>query len=293
MNKLILVTGGTGFIGRSLIEELSKNNYDLIILTRDKSIYANDTRYLYYDGTYDSLILSLSGKKIQMIIHLATLFVPNHKSSQINELVSSNILLGTHLLELTKELEISYFINTSTYAISVNGLNYDPQNLYSATKKAFLDIIKYFELICCKTKFVNLELFDTYGTCDKRPKFINLLIKSIKENNDFNMSLGEQEISYQYIDDVCNAFLVLINNLFFDKEPTESNYSIFNNEVYKLGDLADLVNSHTGNKIKINKGFYPYREREIMKITPAFNKISNWTPKISLLEGVNKLIKDE
>jgi nucleoside-diphosphate-sugar epimerase len=69
-----------------------------------------------------------------------------------------------------------------------------------------------------------------------------------------------------------------------------SNYSIFNNEVYKLGELADKINEFTGNKIKITKGFYPYRNREIMTIKPSFEILPNWSPKVSLIEGVNKII---
>jgi nucleoside-diphosphate-sugar epimerase len=214
MNKNILLTGGNGYIGQALINQLLDNNYNVISLIRTKNINSNNAyKEICYDGSFESISRNLIDEKIDIVVHLATLFLTNHNPSQINELITSNITLGTHLLELCKERSINYFINTSTYAISVNGIDYDPQNLYAATKKSFLDIQKFYELICINTNFINLELFDTYGIGDNRPKFINLLIDSIKNNRDFNMSAGNQEISYQYIEDVCNAYITLIDNI--------------------------------------------------------------------------------
>ncbi len=294
MQKRILLTGGSGFIGSYLLKRLIESNYYIITITRKPlEIISENYKNIIYDGTYESLNLKIKNEQIDFVIHLATYFLQNHKPPQIEELISSNITFGNHLLELTKELKISVFINTITYAQSVNGIKYDPQNLYSATKEAFEKIIKFYELTCPNTKFITLELFDTYGPGDTRPKFLNLLINSIKKGEDFNMSEGNQEISYQYIDDVTDAYITCLNNISDHKIRTGSRYSIYNGEVFKLKDLADLANNLTGNKIEITKGFYPYKNREIMKIKANYDILPFWTPKVKLADGILKIFSNE
>lgn len=54
MSKRIIVTGGTGFIGKRLVQELAGSNYELFILTRDKErtqkIFANKVTLLQWDA---------------------------------------------------------------------------------------------------------------------------------------------------------------------------------------------------------------------------------------------------
>jgi len=45
----VLVTGGTGFIGKYLVNELLKNNYDVVIFTRRKNFEMNDVEVKYGD----------------------------------------------------------------------------------------------------------------------------------------------------------------------------------------------------------------------------------------------------
>ena len=294
MDKRVILTGASGFIGRNLLLKLIKNNFDVITISRNPiEFYSNKHKNIIYKNSYESLITQFDKIPIYSVIHLATYFLQNHNSSQVSQLINSNLLFGNHLLELTKELNINSFINTSTYAQSVNGISYDPQNLYTATKEAFEKIIKFYNLTIPTTKFITLELFDTYGYNDSRPKFINLLLKSIVNGEDFKMSEGNQEISYQFIDDVTDAYLSCLTNQIENVTPFGSKYSIFNGEVYKLKDLANIINESTGKRIKILEGFYPYRHREIMTIKANYEILPNWTPKTDLLQGVSKILNYE
>ena len=90
---------------------------------------------IQYKGSYNDLEENLKDEQIDIVIHLATHFTSKHRTDEIRKLFESNILLGTYLLEYMKNHEVKKFINTSTYATSINGRNYNPQNLYSATKK--------------------------------------------------------------------------------------------------------------------------------------------------------------
>ncbi len=284
----ILVTGGTGYIGSNLVKILLKEEHKVFLLKRKNSkSLVNDERVIevLYDGTYCSL--EKINEKVDMIIHLATCFLVNHKTENIEDLLNANILLGTHLLEYASKHDIKDFINTETYAESITGIEYNPQNLYSATKKAFKDILKYY-VDSNKMRCISLVLSDTYGPNDVRKKFLNLVLEVLKsENNEFKMSPGEQEICYIYIDDVITAYIEAIKLISKLEEKDLKTYSVFGNEILTLNSLVELLEGLYNKKLKIEKGFYSYRLREIMKFNySSIERLPNWSPKVSLKDGV-------
>jgi len=285
-NKTILVTGASGFIGRNLINKLSATGAKLIaVIPASESVFL-PAETITYDGSFESLTVPFSESKIDFIVHLATLFLNNHKPEQITPLIDSNVKFGTHLLELCRQLKIPFFINTSTYFVFSQHNGYNPQNLYAATKYSFEAIMKYYEEIT-STVYVTLELTDTYGPGDSRPKFINLVLDAIMKNETLKMSPGEQEICYLYIDDAVDAFICCMS-LMAEKVITRNeHFSVYSGETYKLKDLVTLVASYMKADLPVEAGFYPYRDREIMKFQPTFPSLPGWKSKISIREGLD------
>jgi len=288
----ILITGGAGFIARNLVRELLKRNYNIITIYRETipKEFIGKVKMIQYKGNYNDLEENLEGEQIDIVIHLATHFTSKHRANEIRELFESNILLGTHILEYMKEHKAKKFINTSTYATSIDGTDYNPQNLYSATKKAFEDILVFY-VESEKMQTINLELSDTYGLGDTRPKFLNLLLDAIKENREFNMSPGEQEICYIHVRDVVNAYLRAIDMLVNEDIKKIENYSVYGDEVLTLNQLVNKVQDISGTKIQVNKGVYPYKEREIMKFKPKYPILPGWQPRVSLTQGILEVLE--
>ena len=68
--KTILITGGTGLIGRYLIKSLSKDSYTIYVLTRSESRFENNINFINWDP--DSQRLDLSNiPAVDYIINLA------------------------------------------------------------------------------------------------------------------------------------------------------------------------------------------------------------------------------
>jgi nucleoside-diphosphate-sugar epimerase len=141
-------------------------------------------------------------------------------------------------------------------------------------------------------KNITLSLYDTYGPNDNRPKFINLVIDALDKDVPFNMSPGNQEIRYVYIDDVVNAYCIALDLLMGNKIDKSETFSISGNESMSLNELVEYVSNTVGKKIETNPGFYNYRDREIMKCIPKFNKIPNWEAKVKLSEGIKQIIQN-
>lgn len=289
MNNKVLITGGTGYIGSNLIKELLHRGFEIYALYNKTVPIQLDEKlhWIKYDGNFDSLLAI--NKKIDIIVHLATVFVPKHSTDLVDNILKTNIMLGVHLLEYAKENDIKKFINTSTYAQSIDESSYNPQNFYSSTKQAFDDILKFYteaDLL----KSITLSLYDTYGPRDNRPKFINLVIDAFNKNEVFNMSPGNQTIRYVYIDDVVEAFCMSIELLLSDKVKKSTTYNVYGNESFTLNEMIKHICKVFDKDLKTNPGFYSYRDREIMDCKPKFDRIPNWFPKFDLEEGVKQII---
>ena len=130
-----------------------------------------------------------------------------HKYDDIPKLIESNILMGTKLLEAMKENSIHNFINAGTFAQHYEDAEYNPVDLYGATKQGFEDIIKYY-VNFENMKVIKLHIFNTYGSNDKKRRMMALLKETADSGETLKMSPGEQLIDTVYIDDIIDAFML-------------------------------------------------------------------------------------
>ena len=288
----VLLTGSTGFIGSNLLPALAEQHCVYTLIRQDTGPTTDKIQPVCYDGTYNSIEKGLAGKKIDAVVHLATHFCASHKTEDLDKLVDSNLRLGLQLLELSSETKIPYFISASTYAQSIDGPDYNPQNLYAATKQAFEDLMAYYQQVS-STRYITLELSDTYGPGDTRRKFINLAIDACLANQQFNMSAGEQEVNYLYVDDVVQAFITCLNLLENGTIGSGEKYGLQSDDVCTLSQLADLIWEIGGREKNIVKGFYPYRQREIMKMNRRYPQLPDWSAGVNLREGITRVMTEK
>lgn len=290
--KRAIVTGATGFVGSNLCKYLIENNWEVSIISRPSSDYTNINSVLNkvqlfeYDWNVEKLISFFKEKEADVVFHLASLFIAEHESNQINQLVDSNIKFGLHILEAMKESSTKQLINTGTSWQHYHTNEYNPVNLYAATKQAFESLIKYYteaENIRC----ITLKLFDTYGESDTRPKLINLLHKFADENKELNMSPGEQILDLVHVDDVVRAFVKAYEYLVEHRTKYEE-FGVGSRKPIQLKDLIDKFELVTGKKLNIIWGGRSYRKREVMKLWDAYEPLPGWNVEINLEEGLQK-----
>jgi len=293
----ILVTGGTGFIGRNLVRKLVEKGYEIHCIVRLNSNVSNidkRAKIFRHDGNIDLLIDFFQSQKFDGVVHLASLFLASHTRYDIENLILSNIKFGVELLEACKISNVKWFINTGTFWQNYKNERYNPVNLYAATKEAFEVIAKYYtetsELI-----FTTIKLNDTYGNDDTRNKLFNLWKKIALSGEVLEMSPGEQIIDICHIDDVINAYELLIEYLNSNKryEFKNKTYVVTSNERMSLKKLAEVFEKVTNKKLNIKWGARPYREREVMIPLENGEVVPNWKPKVSLEEGIKKLFEEE
>ncbi len=285
----ILVTGATGFIGKHLISYLSKR-HNLYILVRSGSncTFLNVNNVFVFSENIDELAAYLRKEKIDGIIHLASFYIAEHKSEQIKDLVLSNIYLGTALLEACKKAETKWFLNTGTiwqnYNVSDKSDEYNPVDLYAASKQAFITMAKYYTETS-KLRFCTLKLCDTYGPGDTRKKVLALFDRIAFTGETLAMSPGGQKLDLLHIDDVVNGFEQLANMLNDETVSVLSEYVLSSGKQISLRELADIYENLYDVRLNINWGGRAYRKREVMRPYQG-NILPGWKALV-LLNNIN------
>lgn len=265
----ILITGATGFVGRNLYAGLLKE-HELYVLTRessDSTVLTPEHEYVF-TGDIQHLENYLRSERIDGIIHLATKYVADHSNDQIKDMILSNIYLGTAVLDAASKAGVKWFLNVGTIWQNYNSPDYsdeyNPVNLYAATKQAFMTIAKFYTETT-GIRFCTLKLCDTYGPNDSRKKIIDLFSRIAASGETLAMSPGEQLIDIVHIDNVVKEFVKLIEILSDPTKEYREEYVVTSGRQISLRTLANEYEINNGVSLNIEWGGRPYRKREVMK----------------------------
>ncbi len=293
----ILVTGASGFIGGHLVNNLLKKTHNVHVLTRPSTnlgLFGTNINHIVcheHDGSTISMIKLVEQAQPDAVIHLASLFISEHGSEDVENLINSNILLSTQLIESMTLNDVRLLINAGTSWQHYQNRNYSPVNLYAATKQAFVSLLRFY-VETTNLNVINLELFDTFGPNDRRAKIFNLFDSAAKTGKPLLMSPGDQYIDPIYIDDVTNAFVVALNRLDTGLVEGEETYSVTSDSPVNLKRLAEIYEKVTGKNLNIEWGERPYRTREVMRPWSKGNSLPGWSPIISIQDGINRITQN-
>ena len=287
----IIITGATGFVGSNLVRKLHTNsNFNLYALIREKSDVSliPDGIQIIQLSQIENLTYALQELNIDGVIHLASLFIAEHKYSDIENLMDSNLTFGVKLIDSAARANIKWFINTSSFWQHFDNIENNPTNLYAATKSAFESILCYYRSAHLM-RITNLELFDTYGINDRRKKLISILLDAIENRSTISLSPGSQMLNLVHIDDVVSAYEIAIDRISDPTLALESKYSVHSDYRSSLQELAAIISKIWGSTIHAKWGDRPYRTREYMDPFHLHPTLPGWHAKISLIEGLHRL----
>lgn len=289
----LLVTGATGFVGTNFIQRMHKK-YDITAIVRQTSNISkieNYCKFYIYDNNLDNLIAFCKQKKIKGILHLATLLSNGgHSLTMLDNILESNIAFGVKMLEVSKQVQMNFFINTSSTTLYCNSDIYNPSSLYAATKKAFEDIMLYYG-ITSQTVYSNLVLFNILGPNDNPSSLFSLLRQSLDTKNCLYMSDGNQIVDYSHVYDIVDGLDCLIGNI--KKDPLSyknTTFSLHGDERMSLKDLVLLYEKVIRKKLNIKWGARPKREMENLRPWEKGNPLPNWKRKIKLKNAFEMMI---
>lgn len=299
MKRKALVTGATGYIGSNLCQSLLDDKWNVEVLVRKSSsllvpILASKVASHVYDGSTESVLEAVKKSKPDIVFHIASRFIAEHQSADISDLISSNILYGTQLVEACVQCGVKCFLNTGTSWQHYRSSNYDPVCLYAATKQAFEDILDFYS-DAYSLRVINLKLFETYGPNDMRPKLINFLIKTALTGERLGISPGNQALDLVYITDVTNAFICCAHQLIEGVEGEKFNktYAVSSGVAITVRQIIEIIEKCIGHQVNVSYGARPYRKREVMMPWQDSRTPPGWDVTIDLKNGITLILESK
>lgn len=123
----VLITGGTGFIGMTLAEELTDQGIDVVLLARRPMLPAMETslngrkgKYYFYKGDIlsgDSLDNAIKEYDVDSIVHAAVITPDEEREKEESRLIAQVNYMGTiEVLEAVKRNKVKRLVYTSSGA---------------------------------------------------------------------------------------------------------------------------------------------------------------------------------
>lgn len=262
----VVVTGGSGFIGQHLVQELLTRGHRVTVIAREakrcsEMPWAEQVNFIAADLTEgDTGYVSQCGI-VDVLAHLAWPGLPNYRDLFHLE---RNLPTSYQCIRAFVEAGCSQVLVTGTcfeYGLQEGCLKEDlptkPSNPYGVAKdslRRFLEMLQ----TKCDFRLQWARLFYMYGM-GQNPKSLLALLDSAIERGEsvFNMSLGEQLRDYLPVSRVASHLAMLCESAEF-----AGLVNICQGAPISVRRLVEQHLGSRGAKIDLNFGFYPYPDYE-------------------------------
>ena len=293
MRKILIVTGGAGFVGSNLIQYLLKNTKYRILSIDDyssglKKNHIKDKRVRYLKGHTKDIAKILKDKKdtIHSLFHFGEYSRIYQSFLNMNKCIQSNTIGTNAVIDFCLKNKIKLIYSATSASLGNKGNDKD-LSPYAFTKSKNLEFLnnlkKWFNF-----KYEVIFFYNVYGPGQIRKgnmaTVIGIFENSFIENKPLPVvKPGTQTRRFTHIDDTIRICYHAW------KQNKCRFYSISNKEEYSILEVAKLFNS----KIKI----LPPRKGErfasaLTNLTLA-NKIFRKYGKISLRTYIKNFLKNQ
>ncbi|RLF09902.1 MAG: UDP-glucose 4-epimerase [Thermoprotei archaeon] len=299
-----LITGGAGFVGSHLADELLKtaslvivyDNFDPFYGGKEENVAHNLSNPKYKLVRADildfSLLLSLA-KKVDVIFHLAAQPGVRFSVENPQRTVKVNVDGTLNVLMAAKQAGVRKVVFASSSSVYGNPSYVPmdeehprrPTSPYGASKVAAEEYCRVFNQVY-GVNVVSLRYFSVYGPRQRPDQVIRVFAERVaRGESPVIYGSGEQTRDFTYVMDVVDATIRAAQS--DDVEGEVFNIG-FGAEV-KIVDLAEKIIELMGAKGKVQMIFKPAYKGDFPR-TLADNRkageMLGWRPKVSLDQGL-------
>ncbi len=310
--KNILVTGGAGYIGSHIVEELVKKNFLKIFIVDDlstghKRLINKKATFIKANINKTQLIKKIILKnKIDTIIHLAAKTIVTESEKKPKLYYKANVLGTSSLLDAAKNSSVKNFLFSSTAAVYGSKIRYVneksktlPDSVYGKTKLQAEDLVKK----NFKKNYIILRYFNVVGASPSKKiglinkygqLFKNFAVEILKNKpklkvygKDYNTKDGTCIRDFIHVSDLADIHLKVL------LKASKDNKSVILNCGYGKGfsvlEVVDNFKKFSKNKVIVK--FEKRRKAEIVESVANVTKLKKylkWRPKFFNLSRMIK-----
>tara|TARA_Y100001970_G_C14237387_1_gene862679 strand:+ start:266 stop:1180 length:915 start_codon:yes stop_codon:yes gene_type:complete len=297
-NTKTLVTGGSGFIGSHLVEELVRKKHQVTVVDNLSSGHIKNLKSVKKKIKFINCDISkIKLKKLltdfDYVFHLAGLSKVVESFNKPKKYYKTNVLGTLNLLNSIKKSKIKKFV----YAASASCYG-RPKNIPTSERDHIKLLSPYAQTKWRAEKIImrrarknklpaiSLRLFNVYGprsaATSSYSSVISIFYKKKKKNKPLTIvGDGLQSRDFVYVTDVVDAMV----------RAAQSNLS---NQIFNVGTQKKVNINKIANIFLCKKIYIPKRKGEIEHSLANINKIKRmlkWNPKIKIADGIKLLLK--
>ena len=293
MKKIIIITGGAGFVGSNLIEKILKEtNKKIISIDNYSSGYKKNhiknprVKYIKEDTTNIRKILSKHIKKIDTVFHFGEFARIYQSFKKFDTCFRSNSLGTLEVFKFCLDNKIKLIYSATSASLGNKGMD---KNLspYAFTKSKNLELLenlkKWFNF-----KFEVVYFYNVYGPrhikSGEMATVIGIFEDQYKKNKPLTVvKPGTQTRRFTHINDTVNVcYEAWVKNKC-------AHYSISNKKFYSIKEVAKMFDS----KIKFLKARPGERFASALTNISQNSKIIKKYGKLHLKDYITSVIKDK
>ncbi|MGD0466158.1 MAG: NAD-dependent epimerase/dehydratase family protein [Gammaproteobacteria bacterium] len=245
----ILITGASGFFGKSLINALEKtaNNFECIGVCKSTSLQFTDVRFRSINCdllNIDAITKLIDDVNPTHLVHLAWYVTPNKfwEAKENIDWLHTSIKLFQKFCENNGQV----FVGAGTLAeydwsngvLDEEKTHIKPSALYGQSKKSLHEII-----LCIKrsygykTKIIWPRIGYFFGCNEPREKLISKIIYNLKQNSP--IELASPKLKRPYAD--VKYFGQIVNKLIIMNELQDLTFNMSTSVSYTLKEIVDFI----------------------------------------------------
>ena len=294
----ILVTGGAGFIGSSIVKLLCEEGHEVTVFddlsTGYEEYIDKKARFVKANlGDIGAINKALEGQ--EAVIHLAAESIIEYSINDPEKTLKRNINYAINLLEGMRKNDVKFIVFSSSAAVYgepkeetpvKEDSNKQPMQPYGASKLAMEAIFSgYYHSFGINS--VGLRYFNVYGPRDDQipvSRAVPRWIKSVLLSKPVQLYWGgKQRRDYIFVEDVAKAHLAVLG-----KEGCHQ-YNIGSGTGNTIKEILDAVFKAAGKQVEIiDAGERPGDPNFLVADASKIKQEVGWEAQVALDEGMKK-----